>query len=414
MVFRPLAGVVCIELGDDASAAFGARLLSDLGAEVIKVEEPVAGDADRREPPRADTDARRTGALFAYLNYGKRSITLDVAKPAGAALLDELLRRSDLVICAPGESGTAPVPIALERLDAATRPTLVCVSPHGLLGPRSRQPSSPFVVQHASGFAFHQASPVSDPEATPPTGGADMEGALAVGIVVANAALWALGAAEPGQPKPFVDLSAEDVYAYLLVEPFADWRAGVPTRDRQRDPAKPSMVAGGLVWLLPCSDGAVMVSPREDHQWERWVEAMGRPTWTADAALCGDRTIRARHATLIGQKMSEWSAQHKAQDVFAKAQAQRVACFPVSTARDMIDNVQLVERGFYSRLRLSPDLVIPVAGLPFQLRTTGGATLQRGGDVAAPARGEANRAVLGEKLGVARKAIDQLERQGVI
>src|SRR6185295_19319349 len=148
MVFRPLTGVVCIELGDDASAAFGARLLSDLGAEVIKVEEPVAGDADRREPPRAATDARRTGALFAYLNYGKRSITLDVARPAGAALLDELLRRSDLVICAPGapgESGTATtMPIALERLDAATRPTLVCVSPHGLLGPRSRQPSSPF------------------------------------------------------------------------------------------------------------------------------------------------------------------------------------------------------------------------------------------------------------------------------
>ena len=254
-------------------------------------------------------------------------------------------------------------------------------------------------MQHASGFAFHQASPVSDPEHTPPTGGADMEGALAIGIVVANAALWALGAVEPGQPRPFVDLSAEDVYAYLLVEPFADWCAGIPTRERQRDPAKPSMVAGGLVWLLPCADGAVMVSPREDHQWERWTEVMGHPPWTLDAALCGDRTIRASNATLIGQKMSEWSAQQKAQDVFGKAQAQRVACFPVSSAKDMVGNVQLVERGFYSKLRLSSDLVIAAAGLPFELRTTGGATLERGGEVAAPALGEANRAMLGDTLG---------------
>jgi len=394
MQFRPLAGVRCIEVGHDVSAAFGARLLADLGAEVIKVEPPGVGDADRHAPPLVRTGQHTASALFAYLNYGKRSVALDTTTHEGAQLLEQLLRRSDLVICAPAQSQTTPLPIALERFDATTRPTLVCVSPHGLLGPRSGQPSSPFVLQHAAGFAFHQASPVTDPEATPPTTCADMEGALAIGIVVANAALWALRAAEPGAPKPFVDLSAEDVYAYLLIEPFADWHAGLPTRDRQRDPAKPSMVAGGLVWLLPCADGAVMISPREDHQWERWVEVMERPAWTRDPALCGDRTIRARHATVIGEKMSEWSVHQKAQDVFARAQAQRVACFPVSSAKDMVANVQLRERGFYSKLELGPDIVIPAAGLPFQLRTTGGATLQRGREVSAPALGEANAAVV--------------------
>jgi crotonobetainyl-CoA:carnitine CoA-transferase CaiB-like acyl-CoA transferase len=390
MEFRPLAGVRCIEVGHDVSAAFGARLLADLGAEVIKVEAP-EGDAGRRAPPLLASDGQAVSALFAYLNYGKRSVTLDTGKREGAALLEDLLRRSDLAICAPGVAATA----VLERLDPLTRPTLVFVSPHGMVGPRSAQPSAPVVLQHAAGFAFHQASPVSDPASTPPTGCADMEGAMAIGIVAANAALWALRAVEPGQPKPFVDLSGEDVYAYLLIEPFADWCAGLPTRERQRDPAKPSMVAGGLVWLLPCADGAVMVSPREDHQWERWIEVMGRPAWTADAALCGDRDIRARHATTIGERMTEWSVHQMTQDVFAKAQAQRVACFPVSTAKDMVHNAQLVARGFYSTLRLTEDVAIPVAGLPFELRTTSGATLRRGGEVAAPVLGEANASVLG-------------------
>jgi crotonobetainyl-CoA:carnitine CoA-transferase CaiB-like acyl-CoA transferase len=413
MTFRPLAGVRCIEVGQDASAAFGARLLADLGAEVIKVETPVTGDAMRCERPLVDADGQSASALFAYLNHGKRSVTLDTGELTGAKLLEELLRRSDLVICGASESGEMPTAIALERFDPVTRPTLVCVSAHGLLGPRSRQPSSPFVLQHAAGFAFHQASPVSDPEATPPTGCADMEGALAIGIVVANAALWALSAVEAGAAKPFVDLSAEDVYAYLLVEPFADWCAGLPTRERKRDPAKPSMVAGGLVWLLPCADGAVMISPREDHQWARWVEVMGRPPWTTDAALCGDRTIRARNATILGRKMSEWSVQQNAHEVFAKAQAQRVACFPVSSPSDMVKNEQLVDRGFYSRLRLSSDLVIPAAGLPFKLRTTGGATLERGREVAAPALGEANCDVFGESRDLTREQPEHLQVQRV-
>lgn len=410
MQFRPLSGVLCVEVGRDASAAFGARLLADLGAQVIKVEAPGAGDADRLAPPLVASNGQAVSALFAYLNHGKRSVTLDTTRPEGAALLEQLLRRADLVICAPGESAAA----VLERFEPATRPTLVCVSPHGLLGPRSSQPSSPVVLQHAAGFAFHQASPVSDPAATPPTGCADMEGAMAIGVVVANAALWALAAVAPGQPKPFVDLSGEDVYAYLLIEPFADWCEGLPTRDRQRDPAKPSMVAGGLVWLLPCADGAVMVSPREDHQWERWIEVMGRPAWTSDAALCGDRTIRARNATAIGERMTEWSVLQETQDVFARAQAQRVACFPVSSAKDMVDNVQLVARGFYSKLRLSADVTIPVAGLPFELRTSGGATLHRGGEVSAPAPGEANGAVFGDTLAQGGQDRAHQTREGVI
>jgi crotonobetainyl-CoA:carnitine CoA-transferase CaiB-like acyl-CoA transferase len=414
MTFRPLAGLLVVEIGHDVSAAFGARLLADLGAEVVKIEPPLHGDPIRREGPLAAAGAQSASAFFAYLNHGKRSVSVDVTNAEGADLVHKLLARSDVFICAPGSAGAMPLELDFDSLDPLTRPVLVTVSPHGLAGARAGQPSSAFVVQHAAGFAFHQASPVADPNATPPTVGADSEGALAIGIVLANAALWALDSVEPGQPRPVVDLSAEDVYTYLLVEPFADWHAGIPTRNRQRDPAKATMIAGGLVWLLRCADGAVMVSPREDHQWARWIEVMDRPPWTSDAALCGDRVIRTRNATAIGRRMAEWSTAQMCQDVFAKAQAQRVACFPVSTPRDMVNNAQLADRNFYSKLHVAPDVVVPAPGLPFQIRTTGGRTLERGHEVTAPELGEGNADIFSARLGVMGERVEQLKERGVI
>lgn len=412
MTFKgPLVGIRVLELGHDMSSSYGARLLADLGAEVIKIEPPELGDPYRREPPLA-LGSYDESALFAYLNYGKRSVSLGVESVAGTKLLQQLLERIDVVICATNVSDGKSLNLDLASLDPVKRPVIVWVSPHGHLGERSAQPSSPFVVQHAAGFAFHQASPVAEPLSTPPTPCADREGSLAIGIVVANAALWALSAIENGLPKPWVDLSAEDVYAYLLVEPFADWSAGAAVHDRKRIAGKPTMVAGGLVWLLPCADGSIMISPREDHQWERWLDVMGHPKWSKDPAFCGNREIRVENAPAVGKMMSEWSIHQKCQEVFAKAQEQRVACFPVSTAKDMLVSEQLAHRQFYSKLRLASGKTVPIAGLPFLMRTSTGKTLVRGNEVAAPALGEANLEMIGTQLHLVGHAVDQIKPIG--
>jgi crotonobetainyl-CoA:carnitine CoA-transferase CaiB-like acyl-CoA transferase len=247
--------------------------------------------------------------------------------------------------------------------------------------------SSSFVLQHASSFAFHQASPVSDPENTPPVGCADWESDLAIGLMTGISAIWALEAAGTARPGPVVDMSREDGLVYLLVEPFSDWQAGADVSQRRRDPTKGLTIAGGLVWYLPCADGAVMVSPREDHQWQRWCEVMEHPAWTKDASLCGDRVIRTNNAALLQQKMAVWSATQRSRDVVAAAQAARVACFLVSTPRDLIENAQFHARGFYSPLRFADGRTIPVAGLPFRFVAQDGQELARGRPVEAPQRG---------------------------
>jgi crotonobetainyl-CoA:carnitine CoA-transferase CaiB-like acyl-CoA transferase len=378
----PLAGLRVIEIGSDVSVAFGARLLSDLGAEVIKIE-PLGGDALRKAPPFA---ANGESAFFAYLNRGKQIAVLDASTTAGWRLQCELSAKADLVI-AEATRLKSPVGAGVDDSDWPQRPVTIAVSPHGLSGPDTERHASPFVLQHASGFAFHQASPVTNPESTPPVGCADWEGGLATGLVAAIAALWAIEGAGSVRPGPIIDLSHEDALTYLLVEPFGDWQSGVDVSARQRDPSKGLTIAGGLVWYLPCADGNIMVSPREDHQWQRWCEVMGHPEWTNDADLCGDRVVRTNRAARLQEKMAVWSVTQRTRDVVAAAQEARVACFPVSMPEDLIKNAQLHDRRFFSETQFEDGEQILMAGLPFRFVTQQGDELPRGNPVSAPAPG---------------------------
>lgn len=378
MSLRPLAGVKVTEVGSSIAAAFGTRLLADLGAEVTKIEPP-DGDALRQEGPFLPSGA---SALFGHLNHGKRTVLLDRHSTPGAELLMDLAWRSDVLVweAQDGSAASAPPAGLLDRkLDQ--RPSVILVSPFGRRGSRGGWVGSEFVAQYSGGYAYHQACPVSDPEATPPAGCADREAAMLTGLVVANAALWALAA--PGNaPKPVIDLSAEDVFAAMLIDPLADYHRGTQPRGRARVPGRSSTIAGGLVWLLPCTDGTILVSPREDHQWQRWVALMGAPAWADDHALCGSRETRTQHAPALQKLMATWSIGEKARDVFARAQAARVACFPVSTAEDLIRNPQLAARRFFNRLSDGggTDAIMP--GLSFAMQSSSGTTLQRGLTVA--------------------------------
>ena len=163
------------------------------------------------------------------------------------------------------------------------------------------------------------------------------------------------------------------------MDALAEYHDGVLSPGRQRAPGREITIAGGLVWLLPCADGTIVVSPREDHQWARWVELMGSPDWSKDAALCGTRAVRTARAGELGRLMRDWSANVSARPIFEKAQAARVACFPVSTAPDLLANPQLAARRYFQ-----PCGDLPMPGLPFAMRDGAGAELPRGTPIVAP------------------------------
>lgn len=408
-----LDGVRVVEWSETLPAAFCTRILADLGAEVIKLERPGTGDPLRRRGPFVPGVAYgEDGALFAYANHGKRGITLDPTTPTGAALLRRLLEQSHLLV----ESQPADVLQALGLGTASLReinPALVVLSATSFGRNAGARPATDLTLTHYAGYAFHQARPVQAPEAQPPVAGADWEASLAAGVAAAAAALWGVLAAEQGGAGPHIDCAQADAIAHLLIEPVADYGRGERRFGRLRENLRGTEIAGGLVWLLPCIDGQIMVSPREQHQWDRWVGLLGNPAWARDAALCEDRAARTANWGVLQDEMAAWTRQHTREEVFTRAQSARVACFPVSTPRDLLENPQLRARGFFDQLQTSSGDVLAMPGLPFELRTSAGAAMPRARRVHAPALGEANTDILEGRLGLSRQELETLRLHGV-
>lgn len=411
---RPLDGIRIVEWTGTLPAAFCARILCDLGAEVLKLEPPGAGDPLRRCGPFIpDTAYGEDGALFAYANHGKRGVTLDSARPSGLALFKRLLKQADVLI----ESHPAAL---LEELGlnadmlADINPALVVLSVTPLGRHAAPLATTDLTLTHHAGYAFHQARPVESPEAQPPVAGADREVALATGVAAANAALCGILEAQQTGVGQHIDCAQADVIAHLLIEPVADYGRGEREFSRLRENLRGTEVAGGLIWLLPCTDGFVMVSPREQHQWERWVELIGNPEWTRNVALCGDREKRNANWGILQDEMSLWTRQRTREEVFSRAQSARVACFPVSGPRDLLENQQLHARAFFDHFQTAAGSTLAMPGLPFELRTSAGAALPRARGVRAPALGEANHEVLSVRLGVSPQELETLRLHGVV
>lgn len=370
-----LEAVKVVEWSEDISPQFAARLLTDLGATTRKLEPP-GGSAMRHRRPFWSQDEER-GALFDFLNAGKTCQEIDPATPAGATALNEALDGANVLIESGLDEAFGSQGITLEKL-RRSHPELVVLSitALGVGSDPAAVPDSDFLLQHRVGLAHAMARPVSDPAAQPPLAAADHEGPLSVGVCGALSAVWGLLAAQSG-PAPRIDLATQDFYALLLLDEFGQWLEGERGFSRARGNRPGVAPAGGISWLLPTRDGHFLVSPREQHQWERWVEVIGQPAWAQDEVMCATVANRKNHWRELRDLMSEWSRTQSADDVAERAQAAGVACFPVSSPQQLLDNAQLIHRKFFDSLAAPGGPAIAVPGLPMQITDTAGQQLAR-------------------------------------
>ena len=372
-----LTGTRVVEWAEGISAPFCARLLADLGAEVVKVERPSGDPLRQRGPFWPGETGADASALFAYVNAGKRSVTVDLSATGGAARLDAMLDGVSVLVESQPSRTLQACGVDIPALQAR-HPVLTVLSltPFGRTGPLRDAPATDFTLQHRAAFAYNMARPVDDPEARGPLAGADHEGPLAVGVAGALAAVWGLLVAQGGSPAPRIDLSSHDFYAHIAFEGLADWSTGERDFSRRRVKREGTEAAGGLTWILPCADdGWVMVSPREQHQWDRWVALLGHPDWSKDAQFCATRVERRRNWFELQSAMTAWSQGQSAEEITRKAQAVSVACFPISTPAALLENAQLRHRQFFDRLLSPTGRVAMAPGLPIHLQTTGHGTL---------------------------------------
>jgi len=402
MGLRLLTGLKVLEVGDTVAVAFCGKVLADLGADVLIVEPPGGSPLRRLPPYYQDVPGTGRSVLHNWLSANKRSITLNLEEERGRAIFRELVRGVDALVRGPGS-----------RLDAAglkaVNPSLTAatISPFGTDGPYATYRANDLILFAMSGLSFHLACPVDDPASTPPKLNPGYQVGLVAGLTAAIATLWGLVAAKRKGQGVTVGVSEWEAFAHLLFEQTAHLSDGRLATDRKRLPGTGITVAGGLVWCLPCSDGWVLISPRENHQFRQWSEVIGEQELASRPEFSTPK-LREQNTWEIYERSAAWTRLHKKAEVFQAAQEKKVPCFPVSLMSELPELEQLKHRGFWTEIDHPVIKGLRYPGLPMK---TG--DLEVMASRRAPLPGQHTLEVVKE-LGISSEEIKDLWQMGVI
>ena len=356
-----LRGVRVLEVGEMVSASYAAKLLADLGADVIKLETP-SGDTARRRgpfPPGAEGDIEQSG-LFLGLNTNKRSRVADLSSPGGVALLHELIRRADIVLHNLSVAECASI-----GLDGATTLTdhpgvIICaITPFGHTGPQADWQGEELSVVHGGGWGWLVPGDSTDPDA-PPLKLFGHFAHLQAGMAAAMATLAAYDKAERTGVGEAIDVSVMAYVSSMLEAAFVAWSYRGELADRS---------GGHLLnpWkILRCADGLIFVVTVEQDQWERLVEMMGNPEW-AQLEIFADVTGRAENQDVLNVYLQEWAEQHRVDELFHAGQDRRICFAPLFTMADLAEQQHLRERNFFHFVEHPSAGTVEHLGSPYKL-----------------------------------------------
>lgn len=391
-----LGGARVVEVGEGVAVAYCGKTLAQLGADVVKVEPP-QGDAARRAGPfPGDAPHREKSGLFLALNANKRGVALDLGASEGAEAFRCLAAGADIVLEDAPSARLDALGLGYNALSQANAALVMAsISPFGRQGPYAGYKATDLTLFHMSGQAHGLLGPVESPDDAPPIRAGGNQTGLVAGMAAATAALMALFRARMTGKGARVDASAHGAMATQLISALAGSAFGKPAPPRDISQAREA-ATGGVVaavgGVLPCKDGYVAISPREDAQWERWVDLMGNPEWAPEERFI-TREGRERNFPELWELVSEWTRGRSKHYIARMGQRRRIPCFPVNTVSDLFRDEHLREREFFVETAHPIAGTLRYPGAPYRLS---GARLPLA-ERPAPLLGEHN-AMLGEDV----------------
>ncbi len=394
--------VKVVEYGHSISAPFCAKLFADLGAKVLKIEEPGQGDTARRRGPFLDDipGSERSG-LFLYLNTNKLGVTLNLDKATGRGIFQKLVKDADILI-----EDTKPGKMAALGLDHSNlkslNPCLIMTSitPFGQTGPYKDYKGSDLTGWHMGGAGYITPRYAGTTEQEPLR--VMQMAAFVTGITAAVATMCALHARRKSGLGQQVDVSQLEVLflslgLYAPYWPYAHWSA---TRAARAEYAP--------IQFLKCKDGWVFLHVAEPHHWQRWVEIMGNPEW-ADEELFKDAYSRAEHWESLEPLMTEWSMKHTKAEIFELARVKKIPFAPVNSMADVMESRQLEERGFFVDIEHPKAGRLTYPGAPYKFPKTPWSIRRP-----APLLGQHNEDVYCNQLGYTKEELVKMYEAGII
>lgn len=385
----------------DLKGALCAKLMGDMGADVIKIEPP-GGDPMRNIGPFLDnTPHRDRSLLFWFYNTSKRGVTLDLHKPAGQELFTQLAAKADVIVESFAPGTLAALGLGYEDLKHLNpKVILTSISSFGQTGPYRDYKTSDMVAEALGGMIYTNGHPDEPPLRA--LGLQAYHSAAFFAAIGTMSALWARDTIGEGQ---WVDISIQEAAAAAVehVAPFYHQGMGVQTRH------------GSLHWsryfrVVRCRDGYLMHCSLGD--WTslvEWVKAdekaqdLSEPQWE-------DQFYRRDHAEHLFDVLDDWAKDHSVAEIMEGAQLRRIPYAMVRPPEALVDDPQLSAREFFPTVE-HPELgrTFRYPGGPFFFTAAPWRIARR-----PPLLGEHNAEVYKGELGVSEVRLAELVNTGVI
>lgn len=390
-----LAGVTVLDLTSSIAGPYGAMLLGDLGATIVKVERPAGDDTRTWGPPFLADES----LWFLSVNRNKQSLCLDVASEGGKAILNELLDRVDVVIVNQVKASQEKLGIDSATV-RATRPSVIHVSltGFGLTGPNADLPCYDLIAEGFSGIMDLTGTPQSPPQKVG-SPAADLLAGGDVALAVIGA-LYRRGRTGEGAT---VDVSLTESMTRFLAPRIVPFMGSgeVPRRSGGSD----SVIA--VYQCFETADDPLTLALGNDAIWKRFWLAVERPE-LSDVKGWETNASRREHRAEIVSVIQDILRSRGREEWLARFREARIPAGPINRVDEVVIDEHLRARGMFFSIE-QEGVSLPQVGLG--IRVDDKIATYRSPP---PRRGEHGHCILADMLGYSEEEISALQASGVI
>ncbi len=346
----PLAGLRVVELARILAGPWAGQTLSDLGAEVIKVEAPQGDDTRQWGPPFIERDGDKTASYFHSCNRGKKSVTIDFRTPEGQEQVRELVRDADILIENFKVGGLEKYGLDYDSLAKVNPRLIYCsITGFGQDGPYAHRAGYDYIIQGMSGLM----SITGDPEGQPQRVGVAVTD-IFTGIYGVTAILAALHQRHATGRGQHVDMALFDTAVSITANQAMNYLStGTP-------PGRTGNYHPNLTpyQVFDCSDGHIIIATGNDAQYQRLCRLLGLDWMAEEPKFLTNADRVANREEMIGLLMAQTVKRTRA-ELLDGCEAGGIPAGPINNMADLFDDPQVAARGMKIELDGVPGVRSP-------------------------------------------------------